>query len=457
MEASFRHARRALRKQTYIHQAGTDIRARHGKRLMGTSNPSGLQSGTQPAKHNDTEKPNPWPFYILHLSAFAAIFTGVKVSDLWLALGLYLLRMFGVTAGYHRYFAHKTFKTSRVFQFILAFIAQTSAQRGVLWWAAHHRAHHRHSDTDLDLHSPARKGFWHAHFGWVIEPKNHATNYDGIQDFARYPELVWLERNPFLPPVVLGVVVFAFAGWSGLVVGYVWSLIACYHATFCINSLAHVHGRQRFVTGDHSRNNWGLAIATMGEGWHNNHHAFPNSARQGFKWWEFDLTFAILRLLSLVGIVRELRHPPKELVQGIQIPGPALMERAAHQLLQDFADRLAQARQTWRMPSGEELQALAARTLPKNPHLDGITRRAQELSAHWKPLWADMERAAQHVLEDFADRLALARENWRMPSVEELRTLAQHHMPKAPDLDQIVARANQLAASWTPQWATGKA
>jgi stearoyl-CoA desaturase (Delta-9 desaturase) len=346
-------------------------------------------TNSQPAfkAHNDSENPNAIPFIILHVTALAAIFTGVHASDLWLALGLYLFRMFGVTAGYHRYFAHKTFKTGRIFQFILAFIAQTSAQRGILWWASHHRKHHRHSDTEIDVHSPARTSFWYAHFGWIMDQKNHATDYDGIADFAKYPELVWLERNPYLPPVILGIVVWAVAGWSGLVVGYVWSLIACYHATFCINSLAHVHGRQRFVTGDHSRNNWMLAIATMGEGWHNNHHAFPNAARQGFKWWEFDLTFLILRALSWVGIVSDLRHPPREMVKGIHVPGPALMEKAAQQLLQDFADRLAKARETWRVPTFEELQAIAARNMPRNPHLDKIIARAEELADEWLPSW----------------------------------------------------------------------
>jgi stearoyl-CoA desaturase (delta-9 desaturase) len=347
--------------------------------------------------HNDTETPNPIPFYLLHVSALAAILTGVDAADLWLCLGLYLLRMFGVTAGYHRYFAHKSFKTSRVFQFILAFIAQTSAQRGILWWASHHRNHHRFSDTAQDVHSPARTSFWYAHFGWVIDPENHETDYDGIADFTKYPELVWLERNPYLPPIILGIMVWLFAGWSGLVVGYVWSLIACYHATFCINSLAHVYGRQRFVTGDHSRNNWMLAIATMGEGWHNNHHAFPNAARQGFKWWEFDLSFLILRVLSWFGIVWDLRHPPKEMVQGIHLPGPALMEKAAHQLLQDFADRLAKAREGWRVPTIEELRAIAVRNMPKNPHLDAILARAEELAAEWMPAWLAQQPARQPV------------------------------------------------------------
>jgi stearoyl-CoA desaturase (Delta-9 desaturase) len=337
------------------------------------------------SKANDSQRPNPVPFYIVHACALFALLTGVAASDLWLMLAMYLALMFGVTGGYHRYFAHKSFKTSRVFQFVLAFLAQASAQRGVLWWAAHHRAHHRFSDTGRDLHSPVRKGFLHAHFGWIIDPANHDTDYGGIADFARYPELVWLNRNPFVPPVVAGLVAFLIGGWSGLVVGYLWALIACWHATFCINSLAHVHGRQRFVTGDHSRNNWVLAIFTLGEGWHNNHHAFPSSARQGFRWWEIDITYMVLKGLSLVGLVRDLRPPPRELVQGIQIPGPALMERAATQLLQDFADRLEKARQGWRVPTFEELRAIAAKRMPRNPHLDAIVERARELADNWMP------------------------------------------------------------------------
>jgi stearoyl-CoA desaturase (Delta-9 desaturase) len=343
------------------------------------------EAGAGFARANDSEKPNPIPFYIVHACALFAILTGVNASDFWLMAVMYAIMMFGVTGGYHRYFAHKAFKTGRVFQFILAFMAQMSAQRGVLWWAAHHRAHHRHSDTDLDLHSPVRRGFWHAHFGWIIEPANHETDYAGIADFAKYPELVWLNRNPFLPPVLAGIVAFAIGGWSGVVVGYLWALIACWHATFCINSLAHVHGRQRFVTGDHSRNNWLLAIATMGEGWHNNHHAFPNSARQGFRWWEVDLTYMILRGLAVTGLVRDLRKPPPELVKGIQVPGPAVMERAAAQLLHDFADRLEKARQSWRMPTLEELQKIAARRMPRNPHLDEIVARARDLAESWRP------------------------------------------------------------------------
>jgi stearoyl-CoA desaturase (delta-9 desaturase) len=327
---------------------------------------------------NDGAHPSAIPFLLIHVAAFAAIFTGVRLSDVLICVGLYVLRMWAITAGYHRYFSHRSFKTSRFFQFILAFLAMTSAQRGVLWWAAHHRGHHRHSDTAEDLHSPFHGGFLHAHFGWILLDKNHHTDYDSIRDFAKYPELVWLDRNPYLPPVLLAAAVFAFAGLPGLVVGFVWSTIATWHSTFFINSLAHVHGRQRFVTGDHSRNNWALAILTLGEGWHNNHHAFPSSARQGFRWWEFDFTFLVLRLLSFVGIVWDLRPPPRELVKGRQEVGPAILEKAAAQLVREFALKLEKAKAAWRLPTIEELQSLARRRrMPlKSPHLPEIFERA---------------------------------------------------------------------------------
>src|SRR5688500_16860860 len=202
--------------------------------------------------------------------------------------------MFAVTAGYHRYFSHRSFKTSRWFQFLLAWVAQSSAQKSVLWWAALHRHHHKHSDTDADVHSPRQRGFIYSHVGWIFDRKHQATDVEGIRDFASYPELRFLQRFELVPAVVLGVVTFVIAGWPGLVVGFFWSTVLLFHCTFFINSLAHVHGNQRYATGDDSRNNWWLAVITMGEGWHNNHHAYQRSTRQGFRWYEFDPTFYAL-------------------------------------------------------------------------------------------------------------------------------------------------------------------
>ena len=205
-----------------------------------------------------------------------------------LGIVLYWLRMFGITAGYHRYFSHRSYATSRVFQFILACLAQSSAQKSVLWWAAKHRHHHLFSDTEHDVHSPRHTGFLFAHVGWIFARKHDTVDLVKVGDLTKYPELMWLNRNELLPAVVLAVITFLTAGWSGLVVGFFWSTVAVYHATFCINSLAHVHGSKRYVTGDDSRNNWLLAFFTMGEGWHNNHHAYQASVRQGFRWWEID-------------------------------------------------------------------------------------------------------------------------------------------------------------------------
>ena len=221
--------------------------------------------------------------------------------------------MFFITAGYHRYFAHRSYKMARVPQFLMALGGSTAAQKGPLWWAAHHRDHHRYADTDRDIHSPS-KGFWWSHVGWFLSNRFKATNVDGIRDFARYPELRWLDRHDWVGPWALGIATFLVFGWSGLVVGFLTSTIFLWHGTFLVNSVAHVFGRRRYETDDTSRNSLLVALATGGEGWHNNHHHYPASARQGFFWWEIDPTWYGLRMLSWVGIVRGLRAPPERVL-----------------------------------------------------------------------------------------------------------------------------------------------
>src|SRR5215218_1269771 len=260
--------------------------------------------------HDDIIYPSVIPFLLVHLTCFAAIWTGVTWEAVTLCVTLYWLRIFAIGAGYHRYFSHRAYSTGRVFQFILALLAQSTAQKSVLWWAAKHRHHHLHSDTDKDVHSPRHKGFIYSHVGWIFVRSHDTTDLVKVADFARYPELMWLHRFELVPAVVLAILCFLLAGWSGLVVGFFWSTALVYHATFCINSLAHVQGRKRYVTGDDSRNNWLLAFFTMGEGWHNNHHAYQSSARQGFRWWEIDLTFYILKALSWTGLIWSLKTPP---------------------------------------------------------------------------------------------------------------------------------------------------
>lgn len=245
-------------------------------------------------------------FMIAHLMPFAAIFTGVSLTDFILCFTLYFIRMFFITAGYHRYFAHRSYQLGRVMQFIMALGGGMSAQKGALWWAAHHRHHHRYSDTQEDIHSP-KKGFWWSHVGWILCSKYDETRYDLIPDFTKYPELRWLNKYHLVPPTVLGITVLLFGGWSALWIGFFLSTVLLWHGTFVINSLAHVFGRRRFVTADTSRNSFLLSVITLGEGWHNNHHHFQAAARQGFYWWEMDISFYILKSLSWLKLAKNLK------------------------------------------------------------------------------------------------------------------------------------------------------
>ena len=246
-------------------------------------------------------------FVLLHLGALLVIFFPFSVRWLLLAGVSYTIRMFAVTAGYHRYFSHRSYKLSRAAQFAMAFLAQTSAQKGVLWWAAHHRLHHRESDRDRDVHSPARRGFWWAHVGWVLS--NDFDEYDprAVGEFSRFPEIRWLDRHHWVPTTVFGVAIALLGGWPAFLWGYVVSTVVLYHCTFAINSLAHLWGTRRFDIPDESRNNFWLALVTLGEGWHNNHHYSPGSCSQGERWWELDLTYVVLKTLSWFGIVQDLR------------------------------------------------------------------------------------------------------------------------------------------------------
>jgi len=247
------------------------------------------------------------PFVLLHGAALGVVGVGFSLEMLAWFVGSYVLRMFGVTAGYHRYFSHRSYRLGRPAQFALAFLAQTSAQKGVLWWAAHHRHHHRNSDEEADIHSPARRGFWWSHAGWILS--NDYDSYDPgtIADFAKYPELRWIDRYHWAPTVIYAGAVLAIGGFDAFMWGYVASTVFLYHATFAINSLAHVWGTRRFETRDLSRNNFILALLTLGEGWHNNHHYSMASCRQGYRWWEIDLTYLVLRVLGVLGIARDFR------------------------------------------------------------------------------------------------------------------------------------------------------
>jgi stearoyl-CoA desaturase (delta-9 desaturase) len=252
------------------------------------------------------------PYWGIHVAALVGVaITGVSWWGVGMALAFYVPRMFFVTAAYHRYFSHRSFKTSRWFQFVLAVGATLTTQKGPLWWAAHHRVHHKMSDEPGDLHSVKQSGFWWAHHGWILTRDLEDTDLWRIKDFARFPELVWLNRWWMLPPIALGAATCATLGFQGFVWGFCLGQVLCWHGTFTINSLSHLWGGRRYATDDDSRNNLVLALITMGEGWHNNHHHFQASARQGFFWWEIDATYYVLRALATVGLIWDLRGVPE--------------------------------------------------------------------------------------------------------------------------------------------------
>lgn len=265
-------------------------------------------------------------FFVIHILCLGVFFVQFSWTAIAVCALLYVVRMFAITGAYHRYFSHRTYKTSRVFQFILGFLGTMSAQKGPIWWAANHRHHHQHSDTEEDIHSVKTHGFWHAHVGWILSSDYLKVKSELIKDFLAYPEIKWLDNYHLVGPTLLGAAVVGLGyyleqahpglgvtPWSLFIWGFCVSTTLLYHGTFFINSLAHLVGTRRFNTTDESRNSLTLALITLGEGWHNNHHRYPGSERQGFYWWEIDITHYILKMLSWVGLVWDLREPPKRI------------------------------------------------------------------------------------------------------------------------------------------------
>ena len=250
------------------------------------------------------------PFLGMHLGCLAVFWVGWSASAIIVAAVLYLIRAFAITAFYHRYFSHRSFKTGRLTQFLFAVLGASAVQRGPLWWASHHRHHHAETDSPADPHSPGVHGFWWSHVAWFLADENVAVREEHVRDWLKYPELRFLDRFDFLVPLVLAALLFALGGAQWLVWGFFVSTVALYHATFTINSLAHRFGSRRYQTADDSRNNFLLALLTLGEGWHNNHHFYPNAARQGFYWWEIDVTWYALKLMAALGLVDKLRPIP---------------------------------------------------------------------------------------------------------------------------------------------------
>ncbi len=249
------------------------------------------------------------PFILVHLAPLGLFWTGAKPIDWAVCAGLYVLRMFFITGAYHRYFAHRSYKMGRVMQFLMAFGGGTAAQKGALWWASHHRMHHKFSDSERDVHSPKDGLLW-SQVGWIMCNEYDDTEWTWIRDFAKYPELVWLNKHHAVPPILLGVATYLVGGWSMLLCGFFLSTVLLYHGTFSINSAMHLFGKRRYATKDTSRNTLLFALITLGEGWHNNHHYYQSSTNQGFFWWEIDITYYVLKVLSWVGLTSDLRKPP---------------------------------------------------------------------------------------------------------------------------------------------------
>jgi len=299
-------------------------------------------SEPEPRRTSRVRLRNVLPYASIHLIALGVVFVGVSWAAVLACAALFFVRMFVITGFYHRYFSHRTFKTHRITQFLFALVGTTSAQRGPIWWAAHHREHHRHSDDEDDIHSPHRHGLLWSHMGWFHSDEGLSTNWKAVPDWMKFPELLWLERNHMVGPLGLAAIMFglgwaleAFApawgvtGSQMFVWGFGVSTVLLYHATFTINSIAHVVGRRRFNTKDDSRNNFALALLTLGEGWHNNHHYFPGAARQGFYWWEIDVTYYILRAMEAVGLVWEIRPVPTRVYEAAERHGAEARESPA--------------------------------------------------------------------------------------------------------------------------------
>jgi stearoyl-CoA desaturase (delta-9 desaturase) len=376
-------------------------------------------------EHDDIIYPSTIPFILVHLGCIAAIWTGITLQALAICVTLYWLRIFAIGAGYHRYFSHRAYATSRAFQFVLALLSQTTAQKSVIWWASKHRHHHLHSDTPQDVHSPRHKGFIYSHLGWIFARKHDAPDLAKVSDLVRYPELMWLHRYELLPAIALGLLCFLAAGWSGLVVGFLWSTVLVYHATFCINSLAHVQGSKRYVTGDDSRNNFFLAVFTMGEGWHNNHHAYQSSVRQGFKWWEIDPTYYLLRALSWLGLMWDLKTPPEPVLRNEQRLGAKVINHAAEALAARFSsERIAAAiASALHTPELSALQETLTRAhhrtsemlktlhVPHIPSREEFVREAKTMFARTRSLDAIVDRAYELLIASVGARLTASIRN----------------------------------------------
>jgi stearoyl-CoA desaturase (delta-9 desaturase) len=359
-------------------------------------------------------------FLLVHVAALGVFALGFSWKGVALCLGSYYLRMFAITAGFHRYFSHRTYCLGRVPQFLLAFLGQTAAQKGVLWWASNHRHHHKYSDRPEDIHSPVQRGFWWSHIGWILTDDKD-TDLSRIPDLAKFPELRWLDRNQYVPTLLYAVALSLVFGWIGLFYGYFLSTVLLWHGTFSINSVMHLFGRRVFATTDDSRNSFLFALVTMGEGWHNNHHWAPGSAAQGFRWWEIDVSFYLLRLGERLGIVQDLHRPPEHwhaAAREAARTGRAFHSVRLHERVQRLSQQWGHLRQSTRVTAHDaiaELDAARARAVARLEQLHAEAAAAgARAGKRLEGIRAEIDRGRAHLAE-ILERLVATAESLGMP------------------------------------------
>ena len=360
-------------------------------------------------------------FALVHAAALGVIALGFSWRGVALCVASYYLRMFAITAGFHRYFSHRAFRLARGPQFLLAFLGQTSAQKGVLWWASNHRHHHKYSDRPEDIHSPLQRGLWWSHMGWILSPDYVETDLSRVPDLAKYPELRWLDRHQYVPTVVYAVALALAFGPVGLFYGYFLSTVLLWHGTFSINSLMHVFGRRAFATTDDSRNSFLLALITMGEGWHNNHHWAQGSAAQGFRWWEVDASYYLLWLGEKLRLVHDLHRPPqrwREAALEAARTGRAFTSARLHVEVKTLTERWGQMRASVRLTAHDALAELEAARVRAALRLEQLHAEAAAAGARagrrLDEIHREIEKARANLVE-ILRRLVATAESLGMP------------------------------------------
>jgi stearoyl-CoA desaturase (delta-9 desaturase) len=337
-------------------------------------------------------------YILLHLGCFGILYTGVSAEAMAVLCVAFLIRALGVSIVYHRYFAHRSFRTSRLMQFCLGLYGSLTVLGGLLWWAQTHREHHRHADTPDDIHSPAFHGFIYSHCGWFLDDRHRSLDLSKVRDLARFPELIWLERLDVLSKLSYIACCYWLFGIVGVVWGFFVPAVIVLQMVHWIQSVSHsIGGYRRYASLDDSRNHWLFGIISFGEGFHHNHHCFPNSARLGLHWWEFDASYFVLLALEWSGLIWDLKVPTRKAP-----PGRDKMERDVIYVrakIRKMASKLDAAIASLESGDREESHA-AYRDLRER-----LTQRTNALSAQMRELLVRGPFVLQQAVEELQDAL----------------------------------------------------